>query len=110
MGVDFDAAGGVGFYVDDHIQKFLEDADFKEAWDYGDYDGALALLVVNELCLYGQCGDCYNGDTSWFIVIDCSNLAETMEKVDKFMEHFNTNYGLDLKLSDINIIVESLLW
>jgi hypothetical protein len=111
MGVDYDGVGGVGFYVDDYIDKFTQNPEFRELWEAEDYDTALEkLCVVRSESTYELYGNAFNGNTGWCITISCSDLEELLVKVPKFIAHFNTEWALDLTYKDIKIITEGLIW
>ncbi len=105
MGVDYDAVGGIGVEVTEVVWKFIESGLFtQEDWDY-DVEECLDKVGI----AYENGGNHYSGDTTYYYLVEGSNLTEVKANSVTFLNKLN-EYGLELTEADLKVISEICIW
>ena len=105
MGVDYDAVGGVGIYVEDYLDKFISAGVFtEEEWEDDPYECVEKLGVG-----FSTYGNAYSGEEGYALLVDGNNLDEVNRNVEAFILKLKP-YDIHLQYSDIKVISEGHVW
>lgn len=103
MGIDFSASGGIGVrFTESYAQKAIEKGIFtQDEWDSDTYECLEKLGLLFSVYNTG-----YDTDNYFVLVIDCENLKEAIEKEAAFRQRILDVLGVELGLSDLEIVIE----
>lgn len=107
MGIDYSGVGGVGVEFSDGIREgYIKNKIFtEEMWDNDKYD-CLELTGVG----YGEGGNAYSGDITWYLFVDGGNLGDINSNAKCFTEKIHAMSGVLIKADDLLIISDICIY
>lgn len=107
MSVDYSSVGGIGFYWEDLVARFKTAGIVPE--DCGDMEDLLDGFCEKFGTSYSTIGNCFNGRTSYVILIKGQNFGEVKDNVAVFLQKM-ADKGITLQEGDLKVISEGLIW
>ena len=103
MGVDYDAAGGIGIRITPEI---LEKLGYNEEDD----EGISEFLDNHKLgVLYTSYGDAYQGEFEYAWIVKCKKYLDVVKNIPEFLSKLNA-VGFNFTEEDLEAIVEINIW
>lgn len=111
MGVDYDGVGGIGFRIDDFLDKLLIDAEFSRLWEDDKYEACEYLCKDVDHACYMEAGSGgYGGQYRFYVCIVSTTLGDVNARAESFCDQFNKRWGLNLKPDELKIIEDIHIW
>ncbi|MCK5606739.1 hypothetical protein KAR91_32855 [Candidatus Pacearchaeota archaeon] len=100
MGIDYESVGGIGIELtSERVDLIIEKGFFTEdAWDEDSYE------CVEEIgLLYGEGGNSYSRDTTYYLLVEGKTLKEINGNATAFVKRLD-EIGIKMSIGELEVI------